>query len=246
MKRVMIVDDELSARQNIKEVIDFFNELEIVSELSDGISAISEIDRLRPDIVFLDIQMPEINGFQVAQKTSHINYQLVFFTAYPQYALDAFSTNAIDFLLKPIRPHLLKRCIDKILRQERMILEILKNSTDADTLALSDGNTSRIINIENINHIEGLGRYRRVHLTKEGERIHQTKTIISDTTLDEFESQLSKVTFLRVHRSYIINTNYITNILRENRRHYLSLEDSTDTIPISRGKYPLLKSRFNL
>ena len=104
VKRVIIVDDEPAARANLRAVIDKFKQLKVIAEVGDGKTAIKEIQTLQPDIVFLDIEMPEVNGFDVAKATEHLNYQLIFATAYDQYALDAFDTKAIDYLLKPVRP----------------------------------------------------------------------------------------------------------------------------------------------
>ncbi|WP_144394571.1 LytR/AlgR family response regulator transcription factor [Pleionea sediminis] len=246
VKRVMIIDDESAARENLRAVIDKFNQLEVIAEVSDGESAIKEIERLKPDLVFLDIEMPNLDGFNVAQKTSYLSYQLVFVTAYEKYALDAFGTNAIDYLLKPVRPELLEKCINKILHHEEIVLEKLqlKNGQN-NTLVLTDGNTSRVLNNEDISYIEGIGRYRRVHLTKEGQVNHKIETIISDTTLDEFESLLPSSEFMRVHRSYIINIQLVINIRKDKRRHFATLSDCSEAIPISRSKHPALTSILN-
>ena len=98
-RRVVLVDDEPSAISNLRRVLQGFEQLDVVAEVGDGEGAIEKITALRPDIVFLDIEMPGTNGFTVAEETAHIPYQLVFVTAYDQYALDAFGTNAIDYLL---------------------------------------------------------------------------------------------------------------------------------------------------
>ncbi|MEE4296155.1 MAG: response regulator, partial [Wenzhouxiangella sp.] len=117
-RRVIIVDDEPAAISNLREVIDAFDALEVIAEIGDGSTAIMEIRRHAPDVVFLDIEMPEVGGFDVARATADMDYQLVFVTAYDHYALDAFGTNAIDYLVKPVRPALLEKCIRKILRLE--------------------------------------------------------------------------------------------------------------------------------
>lgn len=244
-KTVIIIDDEPAARSNLKEVIASFEELTIVAEIGDGKTAIKAIQDKQPDIVFLDIEMPEINGFEVARATAHINYQLVFVTAYDQYALDAFDTNAIDYLLKPVRPSLLEKCVKKMLYQEGLVLEQLKQQTSpSNSIVLSDGNSLRVLEPNHICFIEGIGRYRRLHLTSAGEELHSMSTIISDTTLDEFESQLPGQCFMRLHRSYIVNTEQIMGMAVESRRHYVSLKEVEVKVPVSRSKVSQVKQRL--
>lgn len=241
-KRVILVDDEPAAINNMRAVIQAFDELEIVAEFNDGKTAIESINRLRPDIVFLDIEMPEVNGFDVARATSDVNYQLVFATAYDRYALEAFDTNAIDYLLKPIRPALLEKCIKKILHLEDIAYEALeKQKTASDSLVLSDGNSLRVLNQQHVKYIEGIGRYRRIHLTEAGAQLHHMDTIVSDTTLDDFAAQLPGQGFMRLHRSYIVNLSVIMALRTESRRQYVTLMGSDIHIPVSRKRLTELK-----
>lgn len=245
VKHVIIVDDEPAARANLRTVIDKFKQLKVIAEVGDGKTAIKTIQTLRPDIVFLDIEMPEVNGFDVAKATEHLNYQLVFATAYDQYALDAFATKAIDYLLKPVRPSLVEKCINKILQQEKWVIEEFSmQPAQNEHLVLSDACSSRILETEHISYIEGIGRYRRVHLSIQGIVAHHVETIICDTTLDEFIKQLPSKWFLRVHRSYIINAQQIVNLSIKSRRHFVSLKAVELAIPVSRSQYPVLKSWF--
>ncbi|MEO0424696.1 MAG: LytTR family DNA-binding domain-containing protein [Pseudomonadota bacterium] len=242
-KRVILVDDEPAAIASLRAVIGEFEDLEIVAEVADGASAIRTVLELQPDIVFLDIEMPEVGGFEVAKATREVGYQLVFVTAYDQYALDAFDTQAIDYLLKPVRPALIEKCITKILHQETLALEALEKPTLAgDSLTLSDGNALRVLRYEHICYIEGIGRYRRVHLSRHGAQAHRTETIISDTTLDEFASQLPPQQFVRLHRSYIVRLEQITGLTVESRRHFVKLADIAIKVPVSRGNVSSLKS----
>lgn len=242
VKTVIIVDDEMAARSNLKAVIKKFDQLKIVAEASNGQTAIERIETLKPDIVFLDIEMPEVNGFDVAWETEHLNYQLVFSTAYAKYALDAFNTKAIDYLVKPVRPELIEKCINKILNQEELVSVALKaKKSRTDTILLSDGCSSRLINRQHICYVEGIGRYRRLHLTHEGKQTHKMATIVSDTTLEEFDEQLPDQGFKRVHRSFIVNVEQILNIRLEGRRHFLVLKDCEDKISVSRSQYKELK-----
>jgi len=188
VKKVMIIDDEYAARKNLRRVINSFPELNIIAEATNSASAVSQINELKPDIVFLDIEMPGGNGFGVAQSTSHVNYQLIFVTAFQSYALDAFETRAIDYLLKPVRPELLKKCLAKILLQEKLAREALvEDSSQSGGVVLSDGTNKRVIAFHHICYVEGIGRYRQIHLTKQGIEVHKMESLVSDTTLDTFE-----------------------------------------------------------
>ncbi|QFT54366.1 LytTR family DNA-binding domain-containing protein [Microbulbifer sp. THAF38] len=245
-KTVAIVDDESAARYSLKEVIDTFNELEVIVEVSDGKSAIEQIMVKRPDIVFLDIEMPEVTGFVVAKATSQMNYQLVFLTAYENYALRAFDTNAIDYLVKPARPELIARSIRKILQQEMYALEQSGNTTSIHRLLLSDGNQQRLLSHDHINYIESIGRYRRVHLTESGSRLHNTDTIISDMTLDTFCEQLPRKVFYRLHRSYIINSERMLELKSQSRRHFVRMAGTDTKIPVSRNFLNRLKRSIKI
>lgn len=245
MKRVIIVDDEPAAIAALRSVIEEFDALEVVAEVKDGVGAIEAITHHRPDIVFVDIEMPGVSGFEVASKTAHLLHQLVFVTAYDQYALDAFGTHAIDYLLKPVRPSVLRRCIEKILRQEEMVSEVrVKAEQPSPNLVLSEGSEIRVLSQEHICFVEGLGRYRRIHLTESGVALHGTQTIISDTTLDELEAELSPEQFIRLHRSYIVRLQQILELSLASRRHFVKLADRDVKVPVSRAKVAELKLRL--
>lgn len=241
-KSVIIVDDESAARKTLRKVIDTFPELEVIAEVDNGQTAISQIEALKPDILFLDIEMPGMNGFDVAQATAHIHYQLVFVTAYQKYALDAFETRAIDYLMKPVRPALLTKCIEKILLQETFAREALESYHAKDAvIVLSDGKTRRLIKHSHVCYIEGIGRYRQIHLTQEGQLTHKMGTIISDTTLDRFEETLPNKQFYRVHRGFIVNVGQIARLFIESKRYVVSFNEVESNVPVSRAKVAELK-----
>ncbi|MEM9257173.1 MAG: LytTR family DNA-binding domain-containing protein [Pseudomonadota bacterium] len=242
VKRVVIVDDEPAARAQLRDVIQSMPELEIVEEVSDGRSAIESITEHGPDIVFLDIDMPSVDGFAVARATEHIPFQLVFVTAHHDYALQAFETQAIDYLLKPARPSLIARCLAKILRQEVLTLRRQTESPATGSLVLADRNEDRVIQAEHVLYIEGLGRYRRVHLTAEGVTAHEMSTVLSDTTLDEFAALLGDQAFMRVHRSYLVNLSTVTALKSSSRQYHLRLSGLVESVPVARARVKDLKA----
>ena len=243
--RIVIVDDEISAIRNLREVIDTFPELEVIAEIRDGRTAVKELHRLQPDVLFLDIEMPEFSGFEVATATENLGHQLVFVTAFDQYALEAFSTSAIDYLVKPVRPRLIRKCIEKILRQSRVSSVRFENSrADEQRITLSDSDGIRILDIGDIAFLEGVGRYRRIHLTASGVKSHRVSTILSDTTLDDFEQALSHLGFFRVHRGYIARLSLISRIHAESRRHFAVLQGVNEQLPIARGRVTELRAKI--
>ena len=241
-KRILIVDDEPAARAQLRDVVDTVPGLVVVEEVSDGSAAIESIKELAPDIVFLDIDMPEVDGFAVAKATEHLPYQLVFVTAHHQYALQAFETHAIDYLLKPARPSLIEKCLAKILRQEILTLNMQPEERSTSSLVLTDGTDSRVININHVLYIEGLGRYRRIHFSAPGVAVHKLETLLSDTTLDDFTEQLGENGFSRVHRSYLVNLSLATSLQSTERQYTLTLEGVAEAIPVARSRVKALRA----
>lgn len=244
MKRVLIVDDEPAARAQLRDVVDSIPDLVVIREVSDGKAAIEAIMELAPDIVFLDIDMPEVDGFSLAKATEQLSYQLVFVTAHHQYALKAFETHAIDYLLKPARPSLIEKCLAKILRQEVLTLHNHSDESAPSSLVITDSNESRVVNMNHVIYIEGLGRYRRIHLSAAGAKVHKLETVLSDTTLDEFTDQLGEKGFMRVHRSYLVNLSLVTFLKSSERQYNVFLKGVSEAIPVARSRVKILKANL--
>lgn len=234
--RVVIVDDEPAARASLRDIVQALPGFDVIAEASDGRSAISTIQETKPDLVFLDIDMPGVDGLGVASATGSVAYQLVFVTAHHQHALAAFDTHAIDYLLKPVRPSTVEKCLAKIQRQRELHQSEVGSPPQEKSLLLNESGTQRVILCRHILYIEGLGRYRRVHLAPEGADVHGVSTVISDVKLDAFTEQLDSTHFLRVHRSYLVNMDWVVSLQARHRRHLLVLEQVSDTIPVARAR----------
>ncbi|HEU5182472.1 MAG TPA: LytTR family DNA-binding domain-containing protein [Candidatus Polarisedimenticolia bacterium] len=211
--RCLVVDDEVLAREAIRAYVHADPGLEIVGEAADGPSAVQEIERLRPDLVFLDIQMPEMDGFQVLQRLAERSCPLpltIFVTAYDSHALRAFEAHALDYLLKPLRE---ERFRDAVL-SARSRIAAERGSQVASQLAdfLAGSNflirrTSRLpikekgriffLQLDQVEWIESEGNYVRLHLGGESHLHRQT--------LQALEAELDPSQFMRIHRSVIIN-----------------------------------------
>ena len=249
-KRALIVDDEPAAQRKLRRLLAEHENIEIVGEADDGLSAIQCIETLNPDIVFLDIQIPELDGLQVAMATRHIPYQLIFVTAFDQYAISAFETHAIDYLLKPIKQQRLTQSLKKIDHLHALVrpeqLQQMQYELYPDTpqtqIAIRRGAATLIVDSGQIGYLDTITGYCRVHLNALGQAQQNTDTLISDATLDFVLQQLPQTEFLRIHRSYVVNRHQITSYFTEQRRVYITLRDfSGQRLPVSRANVSQVK-----
>lgn len=249
-KRALIVDDEPAARRKLRRLLEEHKNIEIVGEADDGLNALQCIETLHPDIVFLDIQIPELGGLQVAMATSHIPYQLIFVTAFDEYAISAFETHAIDYLLKPIKQQRLTQSLKKIdhlnalVRPEQLqkMQYELYPDTSQTQIAVRRGAATLIVDSGQIGYLDTITGYCRVHLNALGQARQKTDTLISDTTLEFMLQQLPQSEFLRIHRSYVVSRQQITSYLTEQRRVYVTLRDFVEQrLPVSRANVGQVK-----
>jgi two-component system LytT family response regulator len=214
--KVILVDDELAARNVLKNLLNRCDaDIEIVSSCSDIPEAVSSIKALNPDLVFLDVQMPNYAGYEIVNFFDELTFEIIFVTAYDQFAIKAFEINAIDYIVKPVERNRLDAAIKKAkikLKQKNQIehYRLLLNSIQGKELGkivvseLSEGQVSkRVIQVQEIIAIEANGAYSKVHLENE------TPFLIS-RNLKYFESLLPEDgPFLRSHRSWILNLEHV-------------------------------------
>jgi two-component system LytT family response regulator len=220
MKRVtaLIADDEPLARERIRTLLGRFREVEVAGECSDGSQTVSMVRSLRPNLLFLDVQMPELNGFEVLDKLNpKIAPEVIFVTAYDEFALHAFEVHAIDYLLKPFTRARFARAVEAGLRRLKAedepaadarlasLLESIRTQQSAsDRLAIRDDGSVYFVRMVDIDWLEGAGNYVKVH---EGAREH----LLRDS-LKNLEERLDARRFLRVHRSAIVNLDSIQRL----------------------------------
>ncbi len=203
--RAIIVDDERLARQELKSLLAEHKEIEVIAECANATEAKEQIALLKPDVVFLDIQMPGKNGLELAQELSPVP-ELVFITAHDEFALRAFEVNALDYLLKPVQADRLAETIKKLFEKEedeapqdfRTVL------TDEDQVFLKDGERCWFVKLANVRLFESEGNYVRVFF--EG-----SKPLIL-RSLNNLEQRLSPNSFFRASRKHIVNLRWIENI----------------------------------
>ena len=213
MKKVVIIDDEKDARLLIRQYLKAFSEFEIIAECSNGIEAVTKINSLEPDIIFLDVQMPGLSGFQVVQQLVHVP-KIIFTTAYDRYALKAFDSNAIDYLLKPYTSERFAKAIEKILFQDRqnfmqaqkLASELVANPYP-ERILVECGNKLVKVDTPDIYFLEAERDYTRIHTAD--------KSYLSNYGIGSLELRLNPQTFLRIHRSYIVNMQYMKEVYKE-------------------------------
>lgn len=256
--RVLVVDDERLAREELCFLLGQAGGIEVAGQASDGVGALRLSGELKPDVVFLDVQMPGLTGFEVARRLLLLDSppQLVFVTAFDQYAVDAFSVNAVDYVLKPVDADRLEQTLERV-RQRR--------PNQAAPLPLSPADLERVI--EAVQARQG----RRDQLAiKVGERfilvqadevvhaslIDETIVVATQTvsgfsnyrTLEELQTRLDPAVFWRVHRSHLVNITKIKEIVPWFSRNYLlKMKDAKSTeIPVSRSQTRRLREYLQL
>ncbi|MBO8131049.1 MAG: response regulator transcription factor [Candidatus Marinimicrobia bacterium] len=209
--KALIIDDEWLIRHELRLLLEEYTEIEVVGEadnVDDGLKVISETD---PDVIFLDIKMPQKNGFELVERIDS-KYKIVFITAYDQYAVKAFEINALDYLLKPINKQRLKVTIDRIKKDHVSTSEPASHKFDYnDYIYLLVGGSRKFIRVSNIKCIEAQGNYSYVYYG-EGNKDIVTKT------LKDWERILPSKYFARIHRSVLVNINYIEDVRKCNNQ----------------------------
>lgn len=211
----IIIDDELNARQTLRGLLALVApQVVVLADAKDTLEGKNLIDQLKPDLVFLDINMPGQSGIDFIESFGRINFQLIFVTAYEAYAVKAFRLNAIDFLLKPVDPDELQAAIAKISKTPLLQSEQLKGlrasmlpQKQVDRIALSTAEGIHFVLLENIVRLESLGSYTRFHIAG------QAPVVIS-RILKEYEELLEGHGFIRVHQSNVVNMKHVKKYVR--------------------------------
>ncbi|HEX8516958.1 MAG TPA: LytTR family DNA-binding domain-containing protein [Bacteroidia bacterium] len=205
--KALLIDDERLARQELKSLLVQYPEIQVVGEANNAETAIESIRQLKPDVIFLDIQMPGKNGFELLEEISGLP-EVVFVTAYDEYAIRAFEVNALDYLLKPVQPSRLAETVKKILNKEHNVPAENKEQTqplsDNDQVFVKDGEKCWFVKLSDIRLFESEGNYVRVHFEKNRPLILRS--------LNNLDERLNNRTFFRASRKHIINLKWVEGI----------------------------------
>ncbi|TCN70206.1 LytR/AlgR family response regulator transcription factor [Acetobacteroides hydrogenigenes] len=246
MIRTLIIDDEEPARMLVRKFLEDFSEIEVLGECADGFTAVKSINEHNPDLIFLDVQMPKLSGFELLEIIEHKPH-VIFTTAYDSYAIKAFDENAVDYLLKPFSRErfadAVKKVVGRIASQTEQnfteVIALAEEKTEIlQRIAVKSGSKIEIIAIGDIVYLESEGDYVMIH-TKEGK-------FLKEKTMKYFEQHLDPDTFIRIHRSYIININEISRIELFEKENYIVKLKNGDQVKASSSGYKALKDALKL
>lgn len=245
MIRSIIIDDERHSRATLKNLIsEFCENVEVVAEADGYKSGVEIIREYKPDLVFLDIQMPDGNGFRVLEDTRDVEFEVIFTTAYDSFAIKAFKYSALDYLLKPIDPTELQNSIEKVNKSKtadvnpgiEMLLKSIQEKKRPDKLVLSTFEGMHVVNISEIIRCQSDDYYTRFFFLN-------SKEILVSKTLKEYEQILTEHNFIRPHKSHLINITYIKSYMKTDGGHIILTDGSQ--IPVSRRKKEMVLQILN-
>jgi len=245
--RTLIIDDEAPAREIIKKYLEDLEYIEIVAECSDGFSGLKTITSLKPDLVFLDIQMPRLTGIELLEVMTE-KPEIIFTTAYDQFAIRAFELNAVDYLLKPFPKRrfldAVRKAVEKIqsgTEDKRPANQLLalnpESSPPVNRVVVRKGNAINLIPVDEIKYLEAQDDYVMIHYN-DGKALKQQ-------TMRFYEDKLPKTDFVRIHRSYIVRVEEIKRIEPYGKDNHVAVLLSGAKLPVSRSGYKQLKDDLN-
>lgn len=243
--RTIIVEDEELARNLLRSYIKDLGEIELLCECENGFEGVKAINELKPDLVFLDIQMPKITGFEMLELLDH-HPEIIFCTAYDQYALKAFEFNAADYLLKPFSRERLLSAVEKVKERlekkedgEDMVEKITNFPKEEflDRVVVKDRHKIHIIPADQIRYIESMDDYVLIY-THEGRFTKQK-------TMRYFETALDPHNFARIHRSYIVRIDQIAQLQQYEKESYVAILHDKTKLKVSKSGYKNLKEMLN-
>jgi len=263
--RAVLVDDEQLARDELGYLLGQVGGVDIIGQAGHGVEALTTIEQLQPDVVFLDIQMPGLSGFEVARRMvqNHTSAHIIFVTAYDQHAIEAFEVNAVDYLLKPVDPSRLEVAVERVRRRmaaerpldqangnganvsqadlEKIIQLVSERQSRGDRLAIKVGERFLLVQAEEIIYAS---------LADEGITVVTSRHAGTSNyrTLDELQDRLDPTVFWRVHRSHLVNINKIKEIVPWFSRNYIlrMKDEKTTEIPVSRTQTRRLREYLKL
>lgn len=236
--KVIIIDDEPLARSIIKEYLQPYSNIEIVAECNDGFEGVKAIQQYEPGLIFLDVQMPKINGFEMLELIENPP-AVIFTTAFDEFAIKAFELNATDYLLKPFSKDRFNKAIEKYQDQPAMpqAIPVIETAAQAvgqqNRVVVKDGNKIKIIPVTQIQYLEAADDYVKI-VTPDG-------FFLKKRTMNFFEQSLAHHNFVRVHRSYIVNSQLITRIDPYEKDSHQVLLSNGAKILVSKAGYAKLK-----
>jgi two-component system LytT family response regulator len=242
MIRALLIDDEPLARMVVREYLQGYPQIEVLQECGDGFEGLKAIQQYQPDLIFLDVQMPKINGFEMLELVDE-QPAVIFTTAFDEYAIKAFEAHATDYLLKPFSKERFNKAIDKFLaqtpqtagapKQENLLETAAQSPAQHERIVVKTGTKVKIIPVADVLYLQADDDYVSI-ITPEG-------SYLKNKTMSFFEQTLDANQFVRVHRSYIVSVQEITRIDPYEKDSHLAILKSGAKIPVSKTGYIKLK-----
>lgn len=241
MLRAVIIDDVTESRQTLADDLQTYcPQITLAGTAESVVTAVKLIDALKPEVIFLDIQLGDGTGFEVLEQVKHKNYKVIFTTGSDRFAIQAIKCSAVDYLLKPIDPDALQLAVKKLAQsnaipeQIELLIQSLKNKqTPLKRIALNSADRVQLVNVAEVIRCESQGNYTLFYL-------QDKRQILVTRTLKEFEEMLDENEFIRVHHSHLVNINYLKEFVKTDGG-YVVLSDNSQ-VPVSvRKKEQLLK-----
>ena len=242
--KTILIDDEPLARSILKEYLQFHPEIKVVHECNDGFEGLKAIMQHQPDLIFLDIQMPKINGFEMLELVE-APPKIIFTTAFEAFAIKAFEANAIDYLLKPFSRERFDKSIQKLTDQqvnqpatEKLLETAAASPAQNQRIVVKVNGKIKIIAIDQVHFIEAADDYVKIYAGDE--------SFLKNKTMTYFEQVLDPSMFIRIHRSYIVSINQVTRIDPYEKETHLALLRSGKKLPVSKTGYAKLRTLLDL
>lgn len=247
MTKVILIDDEPLAREVVKEYLEEYPEIQIIAQCSDGFEGVKAIALHQPDLIFLDIQMPKITGFEMLELIEQ-RPGVIFTSAFDEYAIKAFEAHAIDYLLKPFSKDRFKKAVEKWIERQNLsearqqVQALLQSApvspAHSERIVVKAGSSIKIIPTTDVIYLEAYDDYVKIH-TAEG-------VFLKNKTMLFFENSLDDKQFVRVHRSFIVKVPEITKLVPYEKDSYRVVIKSGESLPVSKTGYVKLKTLLQL
>ncbi len=243
--KAIIIEDEELARELIKNYLKDFENIEIIAECENGFEGIKAISELKPDIVFLDIQMPKLNGFEMLELIDDPP-EIIFTTAYNQYAIQAFERNAVDYLLKPFPKERLYAAVEKALTRiksnvqpQSQVANLASHplTEKLERIVVKSGSKIKVVPVDKIRYLEAQDDYVMIY-TDDGKHLKQG-------TMKSFEDHLDPLQFIRVHRSYIVRIDQVVQLEPYAKDSYVAKLKGGVTIKVSKSGLKSLRGKLD-
>lgn len=245
--RTLIIEDEQPARDLLRAFLSSFDEIDLIGECSDGFNGLKTINETQPDLIFLDIQMPKLTGFEMLELLDELP-EVIFTTAYDQYAIQAFELNAVDYLMKPFAKQRLRQAVDKVIERfktkhsadenvKKLTAHVHNKPESLDRIVVKSGTKIHIIPVDQIEQLEAQDDYVMIHCPD--------GRFMKKETMNYFEEHLPSNQFVRVHRSHIISLKQIQRMEQYGKESYMLVLKNGNQVSVSKHRIKDLKKELN-